>query len=948
MSFFKKLLGSRDPASIDPLATERGVIHDLIAEDKARMEGGRSWGVGDFDVFESFTPIRDADREGQSRYVEVLVCELMERDKRLAEFESRNSSNNPHLDEEWREIRNQMLLLGTLLQRLLKRKLSHSAGTIRKMCLWFRGAAPYRLAYGYPVGFLISWMEESFKNGVPIDEFREDLQSLCKSLQSCDRDQTARKLNERLQTLLGIAPEIPVHSGEVWASALLDDLNVLEPAARSAWIALLNHAKSASGGAPSAKWLTAARGHLDQIPGNEFITLVTSWFALVDKKRPQSEVSVHEWVRRCAVDRFNQMTGDIFNLLPEGRERWTHINHFRNAISAAADPWNHLRNLPQQAETRELLVGPWSPPEIPMNPPVFDPVEDHLIIAPHMEVLCGLAWISGLVPNDSIARSLANLCVSALRKVPGIGPRAVRLGNASITALGIMGTPEALGRLAFLKVKVKFGGARNSIDKALGKLAEKLGVSVEDLEEMSVPAYGMDEVGRLSQVFGDFTAVLTVIDSRTTELVWLRADGKPQKSLPAAVKKEHAEEVKELAATKKDIEKMLPAQAERLDALYLQRKGWPFAIWRERYLDHPLTGALARRLIWNFVTEGKVLSGVWSGDAITDSAGNAIAVENPDTTVSLWHPLGEAPAAVLAWRDFLEEKRIVQPFKQAHREIYQVAPAEENTRVYSNRFAAHVLRQHQFNALCSARGWKNQLRLMVDADYSPPTRWLPQWGLRAEYWVEGAGEEILESGSYRYLNTDQIRFYQEDSRQVRAHAGGGGYAAYGARPEPLPLTDIDPLAFSEVMRDVDLFVGVASIGNDPTWSDGGAVEVNRQTYWAKVSYGELGASAVIRKEILERLIPRLKIASQCSFGDRFLNVEGKLHRYKIHLGSGNIIIEPQGKYLCIVPAQAQVDRAGDKLFLPFEGDRTLSVILSKAFLLAADDKITDQTITRQL
>lgn len=40
MSFFKKLLGSRDPASIDPLATERGVIHDLIAEDKARMEGG--------------------------------------------------------------------------------------------------------------------------------------------------------------------------------------------------------------------------------------------------------------------------------------------------------------------------------------------------------------------------------------------------------------------------------------------------------------------------------------------------------------------------------------------------------------------------------------------------------------------------------------------------------------------------------------------------------------------------------------------------------------------------------------------------------------------------------------------------------------------------------------------------------------------------------------------
>jgi hypothetical protein len=34
--------------------------------------------------------------------------------------------------------------------------------------------------------------------------------------------------------------------------------------------------------------------------------------------------------------------------------------------------------------------------------------------------------------------------------------------------------------------------------------------------------------------------------------------------------------------------------------------------------------------------------------------------------------------------------------------------------------------------------------------------------------------------------------------------------------------------------------------------------------------------------------------------------------------------------------------------LPFEGDRVLSIILSKAFLLADDRKITDPTITRQL
>ena len=38
----------------------------------------------------------------------------------------------------------------------------------------------------------------------------------------------------------------------------------------------------------------------------------------------------------------------------------------------------------------------------------------------------------------------------------------------------------------------------------------------------------------------------------------------------------------------------------------------------------------------------------------------------------------------------------------------------------------------------------------------------------------------------------------------------------------------------------------------------------------------------------------------------------------------------------------------DNLVLPFEGDDVLSFILSKAFLLAADDTIADLTILRQI
>src|SRR5207247_1994023 len=74
---------------------------------------------------------------------------------------------------------------------------------------------------------------------------------------------------------------------------------------------------------------------------------------------------------------------------------------------------------------------------------------------------------------------------------------------------------------------------------------------------------------------------------------------------------------------------------------------------------------------------------------------------------------------------------------------------------------------------------------------------------------------------------------------------------------------------------------------------------------------------------------------------------GDIRTYKIHLGSGNILMSPNDQYLCIVPKQAP-STGREKLLLPFEGDNTLSIILSKAFLLAGDTKIKDPTIISQI
>jgi hypothetical protein len=594
-------------------------------------------------------------------------------------------------------------------------------------------------------------------------------------------------------------------------------------------------------------------------------------------------------------------------------------------------PWLRLVGRPR---TRPLLNRGWS-----ADPnATFDPF--------NADALRGLAWLlSFLPPHPETARALGTLVETSLKKVAGLGPRNPKVANAGVTALARIDSEAALAELARLATRVTFKGTLKLLDGALDARAEAMGLSREEIEELAVPAYGLTEVGRAEHRLGDVTGLVEVHGTKAV-LSWRNATGKAVKSVPAAVRRDHADDLKDLKAAIKDIDKMLSAQSERLDRQFLARRTWPYTAWRERCLDHPLVGTLARRLLWK--VDGRTVG--YAEGALRTLTDDPV---DSGTEVSLWHPVDHEPAEIVAWRDWLERHGITQPFKQAHREVYLLTDAERATGTYSNRFAAHFLRQHQFHSLAAVRGWRNKLRLSVDDEAPPAVRELPQWGLRAEYWIEGDGgehyEDITESGSFLRLRTDQVRFYPIDAPENSAHCCGGEYRMWlrdGQDPvEALPLDSIPPLVLSEVLRDVDLFVGVASVGNDPTWQDGGP-DGRFQEYWTSYGFGELGQSAETRRILLNRLIPRLAIADRCTLEGRFLHVKGDRHTYKIHLGSGNILRTPNDQYLCIVPkSNAAAPQAG---YLPYEGDRMLAVILSKAMMLAADTKITDPTILSQL
>ncbi len=548
------------------------------------------------------------------------------------------------------------------------------------------------------------------------------------------------------------------------------------------------------------------------------------------------------------------------------------------------------------------------------------------------QILRGLIWMGATIDDPTVCRMLGDTAEICFKKIRDVGPRCPKVGNACLYSLSVLPGPEAVAQLSRLKTKVKHASSRRMTDKALGAVASRSGLSGAELEEISVPTFGLGSGGCSTRKLGRYTAQISVSGTGDVDLVWFQNDSKGQKSIPTEIRQEWATELKELQQAVKELRGMLPVQRDRIERLLMSERQWVMPAWRERYLNHPLIGVLSRRLIWHFRLGNRSSSGAWLDGRIVDADDRTLEWLTDPVQVRLWHPIGSSVEPVQAWRQWLDRHQVTQPFKQAHREVYILTDAEMNTATYSNRFAAHIIRQHQFAALCRERGWRYHLQGNWDSA-NTPTIDLSEWGLHAEFWVDqpnaNMNEELASpSGVSLYLSTDQVRFYREGIQ--------------------VPLTEVPALVFSEIMRDVDLFVGVGSVGNDPTWHDRGEAG-GLGVYWHDFSFGDLSASAKTRRDVLAYLLPRLKIADRCSLEDKFLVVRGHLRTYKIHLGSSNILMAPNDQYLCIVPGRGTAARGQtDNLFLPFEGDHTLSVILSKAFLLAEDRKITDPAIANQI
>jgi len=172
-------------------------------------------------------------------------------------------------------------------------------------------------------------------------------------------------------------------------------------------------------------------------------------------------------------------------------------------------------------------------------------------------------------------------------------------------------------------------------------------------------------------------------------------------------------------------------------------------------------------------------------------------------------------------------------------------------------------------------------------------------------------------GTFHHLTTHQVRFHDEGDN-------------------PVPLERVPPLVLSEIMRTSTCSSAFASVGNDPNWVDGGPISTTRV----------LRKLPLVRADALRRDEEGgARAAGPAPQDRRSLFVHRPLpggprrpEYVQDPPRQRECLDRAGGTYLCIVPKSAP-----GGIFLPFEGDETLSIIVSKAFLLADDTRIRDRS-----
>jgi hypothetical protein len=261
----------------------------------------------------------------------------------------------------------------------------------------------------------------------------------------------------------------------------------------------------------------------------------------------------------------------------------------------------------------------------------------------------------------------------------------------------------------------------------------------------------------------------------------------------------------------------------------------------------------------------------------------------------LAHPVDFNAAGLWAkWQSHLFAEKLVQPFKQVFRELYVPMP-EESELSESRRYSGYQIQMKQAAAALRSRGW--------NASYED--------GLQKVFLAQGICVSLYAQANW---------FSPSDVEAPAIEYVRFSRTRYVPGVPELHIADLDPLLYSEVMRDIDMVVSIAFVGGvDP----------------------ETGQSTKELRAAIVRCTAELMKFANVSISGNHVYIKGMLANYTVHLGSG-LVRQEGGTVIPIIPVHSQ---HRGRIYLPFmdEDPKTVEII-SKVVLLAEDNKLKDPTI----
>lgn len=443
----------------------------------------------------------------------------------------------------------------------------------------------------------------------------------------------------------------------------------------------------------------------------------------------------------------------------------------------------------------------------------------------------------------------------------------------------------------FLKESRKFGSQRQASEKRACEIAllnlarnSKYQTPTRLLWMMENEMFEQYEFLLKPQIF-DNVELWIEIDENGKNQIMVNKNGKKQKSIPASLRKN------EQVLLIKDIHNKWNEQYRRSKQMLQQamEEKTYFADDEIRaIMNNPIVAPMISKLV--LVSDGYI--GFYhQGElkTLTDTValGKQIRIAHPyDLYIQrCWHD----------YQKLLFSQKIVQPFKQIFRELY-LKLDDELEQSISKRYSGYQIQTKKAAAALKSRKWNISyetglekicyhddlvVNLYAQADWFSPSD--------------------IEAPSIDYVSFSTRR----DNKAKL-------------------IKEIDGIAFSETMRDLDLAVSVSYVGGvDPITSF---------------------STMELRKTIVEYTCQLMKLKN-VTVQDHFINISGSINDYSVHLGSG-VIHQSGGAMINVITV---LSGKRGKVYLPFlDEDPKTAEIISKVIMLAEDHKIKDPSILNQI